>query len=537
MPFLYRNLVLALGEPESLLAERVAVACGCPAALIANLQIVRKGIDARQKPRVKFVYTVRFDVANQEDFWQRTAGITNLERIDDPEPEPVPRLQPGPRIIVVGSGPAGLFAAHRLTACGVPPLVLERGRPVAERLRDVQGFWARGALDPQSNVQFGEGGAGTFSDGKLTTRVRDRRIGAVLDEFIRCGAPEEIRWQAKPHIGTDRLRQVISTLRQNLERAGARFRFNSRLTDLLLQNGTVRGVVVNDAEEIPCDLLVLAPGHSARDTYAMLEHRGVRMEAKPFAVGVRVEHPQELINRIQYGMASHPQLTAADYAVTYNDPASGRGAYSFCMCPGGVVIASASESGGVVTNGMSIHARNAPSANSALVVSVRPDDFPGTSPLAGIEFQRQLEQCAFTAGGGTYRAPAQNMLAFLGQRGAPSPRSSYRPGIVAVDLAAVLPTFVTTMLRDGIQAFDRQLRGFVTGEATLIGVESRTSAPLRILRRDDCQSVTIDGLYPTGEGAGYAGGIMSAALDGYRVADAIVQRLQTAEQPKRGELS
>jgi uncharacterized FAD-dependent dehydrogenase len=261
----------------------------------------------------------------------------------------------------------------------------------------------------------------------------------------------------------------------------------------------------------------------------MLARRGVRLESKPFAVGVRVEHPQELINRIQYGMAQHPQLSAADYAVTYNDKASGRGAYSFCMCPGGVVIAGSSESGGVVTNGMSLHARNAPFANSALVVSVRPDDFPGTSPLAGIEFQRQLEQRAFVAGGGTYQAPAQNMLAFLGQRTAPAPRSSYRPGIVPVELTEVLPPYVTSMLRDGLKAFDRQLRGFISGEATLIGIESRTSAPVRIVRNDDCQSVTIGGLYPTGEGAGYAGGIMSAALDGFRVADAIVQRLGSNE--------
>lgn len=525
MPFLFRNLTLALGEPESRLIELLAARFAPAVYVIADLQIVRKGIDARQKPRIKFVYTVSFSIADEEDFWQRCSGIAGLERTVPVSTTIVPQLHSPARIAVVGLGPAGLFAALRLQSYGLFPLVLERGRPIAERLQDVQRFWARGELDLESNVQFGEGGAGTFSDGKLTTRVRDTRIAQVLDILIRGGAPADIRYLAKPHIGTDRLRTVITTLRHELEQNGTQVRFQSRVTDLLIRDGRLQGVVVNDAEELQVDQLILAPGHSARDTYAMLQQRGVALEAKPFAVGVRVEHPQALINRIQYGMAEHPQLPAADYAVTYNDPESGRGAYSFCMCPGGVVIGGASEAGGVVTNGMSLHARNAPAANSALVVSVRPEDFPDRSPLAGIAFQRDLEQRAFAAGGGKYRAPAQNLLAFLGQRGAPEPRSSYRPGVTPYDLRELLPSYVTEMLHDGMRAFDRQMRGFITGEATLIGVESRTSAPVRIVRGEDCQSTGLAGLYPTGEGAGYAGGIMSAALDGMRVADAIAQQL------------
>jgi len=298
-------------------------------------------------------------------------------------------------------------------------------------------------------------------------------------------------------------------------------RFGARLTDLLLREGGIHAVVVNGSEELPCDRLLLCPGHSARDTYAMLDARRVPLESKPFAVGLRVEHPQELINRIQYGLASHPKLSPADYALTYNDTASGRSAYSFCMCPGGVVVASSSESGGVVTNGMSSHGRNTPWANSALVATVRREDFRGSSPLAGIGFQRELEQRAFTLGGGNYHAPAQNLLAFLGKGKGGRADSTYRPGVREVELERLLPDYVSRTLRDGIAAFERKMRGFITAEATLVGVESRTSAPVRILRGEDFQSVGVSGLYPCGEGAGYAGGIMSAALDGIRVADAV----------------
>ncbi len=367
--------------------------------------------------------------------------------------------------------------------------------------------------------------AGTFSDGKLTTRLRDANIDYLLHELVRFGAPPDIRYLAKPHIGTDRLRLVVTNLRRHLESRGVVIRFRTTLTDILSRNGRLAGVVLNDAIEEPCDVLVLAPGHSARDTYRMLMLRSVRLEQKPFAVGLRVEHPQELINRIQYGIPAHPQLPPADYALAWNNAGTGRSAYSFCMCPGGEVVAGSSEEGGVVTNGMSSYRRNSPYANSALVVNVGRGDFGDDSPLAGMEFQRTLEQRAFAAGGGDYRAPAQNLLAFLGDRPRGPLRATYRPGVREADLALLLPPFVTETLREGIRHFDRKMRGFITGEACLTGVESRTSAPVRIVRGDDLQSVSLTGLYPAGEGAGYAGGIMSAALDGVRIADRIAQQL------------
>jgi uncharacterized FAD-dependent dehydrogenase len=528
MSFILRNLSLSLGTAEETLAERLCQRYGLSRADLLSWRLLRKGIDARKKPRIKFIYTIEFTVASPERFWLQHGADPDLEQPAPIPVAPLPQLSSDRRIVVVGLGPAGLFAALRLSEYGLTPLVIERGRPISDRIRDVQRFWDQGVLDPASNVQFGEGGAGTFSDGKLTTRVRDPHSGYVLETLVRFGAPPEIAWLAKPHIGTDRLRTVVTALREFLIGRGVEVRFNQTLTDLQISQERLSGIVINDGQEEPCAALILAPGHSARDTYRLLLDRGVRLEAKPFAVGVRVEHPQELINRIQYGLPQHPQLPAADYALAYNNTTSGRSAYSFCMCPGGVVVAGASEAGGVVTNGMSSHRRNSPSANSALVVTVGRADFADASPLAGIEFQRRLERQAFTLGGGAYRAPAQNLLAFLGrQRGGPY-QSSYRPGVQEADLAALFPPFVTDTLREGIIAFDRKMRGFLTGEATLTGVESRTSAPVRIVRGEDCQSVTLAGLYPAGEGAGYAGGIMSAALDGIRVADAIAQQLAAA---------
>ncbi|HEY5974261.1 MAG TPA: hypothetical protein VIU41_05915, partial [Geobacteraceae bacterium] len=408
---------------------------------LTSWHIVRKGVDARQKSRIKFVYTIEFSVAEPHRFWQNHSSDPDLSQVTAPAPAPLPRLASARRIAVVGMGPAGLFAALRLTDYGLTPQLIDRGKPVAQRVRDVQAFWHRGALDPESNVQFGEGGAGTFSDGKLTTRVRDPHAGYVLNTLVQCGAPAEIAWLAKPHVGTDRLRQVVTILRETLQQRGVEVRFQERLTDLCLHDGELRGAVLNGDRELPCDMLVLAPGHSARDTYALLAARGVALAAKPFAVGVRVEHPQELIDRIQYGLTGHPQLPPADYGLAWNDPVSGRGVYSFCMCPGGVVIGGSSEAGGVVTNGMSSHQRNAPYANSALVVSVGLADFPDQSLLGGIAFQRELERQAFVAGGGDYRAPAQNLLAFLGRPGGGPVQSSYQPGVREVDLAELLPPF------------------------------------------------------------------------------------------------
>lgn len=492
---------------------------------LTAFRLARKGVDARKKSQIRFVYSVEFSVADEEGFWRLHHPEKDIERIPFRTRRQVTKIASGKRVIIVGAGPAGLFAAIRLTEYGILPVILERGKEVEKRVKDIDSFWKSGDLDPESNVQFGEGGAGTFSDGKLTTRLRDENISYILETMVRFGAPEEILFLAKPHIGTDRLRRVIVNIRCHLESLGAVFRFQERLTDLVPFNGRLASAIINDRTEERCDLLMLAPGNSARDTYSMLLRRGIRIEAKPFAVGVRIEHPQELIDRIQYGPARHPSLPPADYALTWNNGRTGRSAYSFCMCPGGVVVAAASEEGGVATNGMSDYLRDSPFANSALVVTVGKDDFPDDSPLAGIAFQRSLERAAFTLGGGRYRAPAQNLLSFLGGKDRYQLTSTYLPGVVEADLSSILPGFVTDSLREGIRSFDRKMRGFITNEATLTGVETRTSSPVRIVRGEDLQSLSLKGLYPVGEGAGYAGGIMSSALDGVRAADAIARDL------------
>lgn len=526
MPILIRNLILAPGDPEADLRSNVLRIFLLDTAELLSLRVIRSGIDARKKSRIRLVCTVECSLRDEAGFLVRFADDPNVADAPPLAPPFFPRSESEVPIVIVGTGPAGLFAALRLAEYGLTATLLERGKPVAERLADVQQFWSGGGLDEESNVQFGEGGAGTFSDGKLTTRVRDANIAWVLENLARFGAPPEVRIQAKPHIGTDRLREVVVAIREHLVASGFAVRFGAKLTGLSIRDGVVMSVRVNDREEQPVGALILAPGHSARDTYRMLEQQGVRLEPKPFAVGFRVEHPQELIDRIQYGLPPHPHLPPADYALTYNNPLTGRSAYSFCMCPGGVLMAGSSEAGGIVTNGMSNHSRNAPHANSALVVNVGPADFPGSGPLAGIDFQREWERQAFAAGGKNYHAPGQNLLDFLEGRLGRRYASSYRPGVRECDLTTVLPDFVTVTLREGIRSFDRKMRGFVTQDATLTGVETRTSAPLRIVRGEDCQSVSLRGLYPAGEGAGYAGGIMSAALDGIRVADAVAKRLR-----------
>lgn len=511
-------------EAESLLVERVARQFGLQPTDLLQFRIIRKGIDARKKPRVMLVYTVSFSVRNEADFLRKHAVTPQLEQLAPAAAPVFSACNKREPVVVVGMGPAGLFCALRLAAYGIPVTLLERGKAVEERVQDVARFWREGALDAESNVQFGEGGAGTFSDGKLTCRLRDPNTAWVLEQLIRFGAPEEIRYLAKPHVGTDRLRSVVAAIRAGLQEQGCSVRFSAKLTDVVEHNGSVSGIRYNQHDELACRHLVLAIGHSARDTYALLQPRLV-MEQKPFAIGLRVEHPQPLIDHIQYGQ-SHPALPKADYALTYNNETSGRSCYSFCMCPGGVVIGGSSEPEMVVTNGMSNLGRDSGLANSALVVNVRPQDFSGSDPLAGVRFQQHWERLAFAAGEGGYRAPAQNLLQFLGLAKAGNYRSSYQPGTVAADLTTVLPSYVSSTLREGIKAFERKMKGFVTAEATLTGVETRTSAPLRILRGDDCQSPTLAGVYPCGEGAGYAGGIMSAALDGVRVADKIAEQLQ-----------
>jgi uncharacterized protein len=520
MPFLLRNMTLNPGDEEDTLRPLVAQKIGVRESEITSLTLVRKGVDARKKGRIKLVYTVQFALRDES---RLTVG-GDLSRLEAPIPPRFAKLAKSDGIVIVGMGPAGLFAALRLAEYGLSAVILERGRPVDERARDVSRFWRDGTLAGESNVQFGEGGAGTFSDGKLTTRVKDPNARYVLEQLVRFGAPPEILYAAKPHIGTDRLRAVVSGIRERLLGAGFQVAFQSRMTGLQVSGGKLCGVAVNDGGEIPCDRLVLAPGHSARDTYAMLLEAGVTLEQKPFAVGLRVEHPQELINAIQYGASPHPGLPPAEYAQAYNNLKTGRSAYSFCMCPGGVVVAAASETGGVVVNGMSGYRRNSPNANSALVATVGTGDFADASPLAGLDFQRTLERRAFQAGGGGYRAPAQSLLSFLG-KGRGRLVSSYRPGIVESDLTTLFPPEVIATLREGIHDFEKRMRGFISAEATLTGVETRTSAPVRIVRGADLQSVSHRGLYPTGEGAGYAGGIMSAALDGIRVADAIAAQL------------
>jgi len=525
MPFIFRNLTFSPHDSEDRLPALVATQLNVSPSALRNFHILRKGIDARRKPRIKVIYTVSFSLTDDAPLLARLADEPDLEWQPESLPSVFAPVRTSQRIVIVGSGPAGLFTALRLAEYGLTATVIERGQPVEQRSLDVQNFWKSGLLDPESNVQFGEGGAGTFSDGKLTCRSKDPLVPWVLEQMAGFGAPPEIRYLAKPHIGTDRLRIVVSAIRRHLLERGFAIHFGCRMTDIVIAGEAVSAIIVNGETELPCDLLVLAGGHSARDTYDLLERRKVPLERKAFAMGLRVEHPQALIDRIQYGGPRHPNLPVADYAVAWNNNATGRSAYSFCMCPGGVVIGGASEEGGVVTNGMSGQMRNAPFANSALVVNVTPADFGGADPLAGVRFQRHWEQQAFRAGGGRYHAPAANLMGFMRLPGKGSLLSSYRPGIVEADLDSVLPPFITQTLREGIKEFGRKMRGFVTAEATLVGIESRTSAPVRILRTERYESAGLAGLYPAGEGAGYAGGIMSSAIDGIRIADAIAARL------------
>ncbi len=523
-----RELALGLADDEADLAARIATLLGLEQRDIGDVRILRKGVDARKKRDIRLVYTVAFTVADEESVLRRHVALTTLSKYDVPELPALRTVAERKRVLIVGMGPAGLFAAMRLARQGVAVTLLERGEPVEDRVKKVNDFWSRAVFAPESNVQFGEGGAGTFSDGKLTTRVNSPWNRLVLQTFVDCGAPAEILVAAKPHLGTDVLRRILINFRKALQEADVDIRFRSCLTGLDQVDGRIRAGVVNAAETLATDAVVLAPGHSARDTYAMLNAAGVALEVKPFAVGFRVEHPAELINEIQYGMARHAKLPAADYALRYNEPETSRGVYSFCMCPGGEVIAAPSEAGGMVVNGMSSRKRDLPWSNSALVVSVGPADFPGSDVLAGVRFQQHWERQAFVAGGGDYHAPAQNLLAFLGQ-GRGILRSSCRPGIREAELQELLPPDLIATLRRALPHFNRQMRGFVTGEAVLVGVETRTSAPLRIIRNEEGESVSHAGLYPCGEGAGYAGGIMSAALDGIRIAEKIVDKFSRGE--------
>lgn len=500
-----------------------------PTASIESTTIIRRAVDARRKTNISFVYTLDVGVKVPEgQVLSRLGGDRDVSLTQQERPEPVvigtKPLSTQP--IIVGAGPAGLFAALVLAEYGYRPLLVERGRDVEQRTQDVARFWQTGQFDVLSNVQFGEGGAGTFSDGKLTTRVNDSRMGQILDMLVEAGAPAEIKYSHKPHVGTDKLREVVKNLRQRIISKGGEVQFEARVTELETENGAVRGIIINENRYLPCQVAFFGIGHSARDTYQMLHAQGVAMEAKPFAIGVRIEHPQDLIDRAQYGgLAGHARLGAADYALVFHDKVNGRTAYSFCMCPGGLVVAAASEPGGVVTNGMSHYRRATGIANSALVVNVDPADF-GNGVLAGIEFQRHYERLAYEAGGRNYAAPVQTVGDLLaGKSGSASylVKPSYQPGIRPVDLRTCLPDFVAGTLARALPDFGRKMKGFDHPQAVMTGVETRTSAPVRIIRGPDFMSINTQGLYPIGEGAGYAGGIMSAALDGLNAALAVMK--------------
>lgn len=519
MALLLRDLTLDLSTEEESLSSEAARQLGVDVDELRNFRIIRRSIDARKKSRIRKSYTVEFSCDDEATLLlKHNAG--RLEKAPVAPEVFSHKVKSEHHTLVVGTGPSGLFAAKRLVESGVRVTLVDRGRALERRVKDVEHFWSTGELDAVSNVQFGEGGAGTFSDGKLTTRLNHPQRLVVLQALVDCGAPEEILIEARPHVGTDRLRKVVVNFRKHLMSMGVDVRFETCLTELELHDGRVVGAVFNDQDLLSCDSLVLAPGHSARDTYLMLDRNHVKLDTKGFAVGVRVEHPVELINRIQYGASAH-QLPAADYALRYNDDQTGRGVYSFCMCPGGEVINAASEADGLVVNGMSRMARTGKYSNSALVVTVAPGDW-GHTVLGGMYFQQQWERRAFEAAGSSFMAPAQNMMAFVGQ-GKGKLTSSCRPGVVETDLREVLPDFVYHGLSNAMPHFNRKMKGFLTSEAVLIGVETRTSAPLRITRNELGESVSHAGLFPAGEGAGYAGGIVSAALDGLRAADQVVQ--------------
>ena len=531
------ELKLPLNHTEAELEAALLARLGIGKEALRGFTVYKRSYDARKRAAILLIYSLDVDTAEQDAVLARLQHDMHVM----PSPDTSYKFVAGgeqlqghdrnERPVVIGTGPCGLFAALILAQMGLRPLILERGKVVRERTVDTFGFWRKRELNPESNVQFGEGGAGTFSDGKLYSQIKDPKHYSrkVLTEFVKAGAPEEIMYVSKPHIGTFRLVKMVEQMRENIIALGGEYRFSSKVVDVEIErdgeHGQVRGVVLDGGERIATRHLVLAIGHSARDTFEMLYERGVYIEAKPFSIGFRVEHPQSLIDAARFGPnAGNKILGAADYKLVHH-AANGRSVYSFCMCPGGTVVAAASEPGRVVTNGMSQYSRNERNANSAIVVGITPEvDYPG-HPLAGIELQRRLEEGAFALGGGNYDAPGQLMGDFVKGRassglGAVAP--SFTPGVRLTDLASALPDYAIDAMREAFPAFDKQIRGYYQADALLTGVETRTSSPIRIKRRDDdLQSLNTRGLFPAGEGAGYAGGILSAAVDGIKVAEAV----------------
>ena len=524
---------LPLDHDESALRQVICQALGLAPDQLLGYHIRRRGYDARKGEDVRFVYTLDVEATDEDGLLRRFRGSRHIGPAPD-ETYRYPLHAPDgtrARPVIVGAGPCGLFAALSLARMGLRPLLLERGRPVRQRTADVWGFWRRRVLQPESNVQFGEGGAGTFSDGKLYSGIKDRghHMRRILQDLVDCGAPPEILYISKPHVGTLRLVKVVEALREAIRALGGEVRFEAHVTGLIIDSNRVRGVRLENGEEIGADALVLALGHSARDTFEMLHGAGVPVEPKAFSIGFRIEHPQTVIDAARLGRAAHhPALGAADYKLVHHCR-NGRSVYSFCMCPGGQVVAASSESGRVVTNGMSHYSRADRNANAGIVVGITPADFGSAHPLAGIALQRELEARAFTLGGGNYNAPVQRVGDFLAGRPSTGPGQvvpSYTPGVTWTDLSSALPDYAIEAIREAIPAFERQLHGFAMDDAVLTGTETRTSSPIRLARDEQTfESPSLRGLYPAGEGAGYAGGIMSAAVDGMKVAEAVARAL------------
>ncbi|SAL59547.1 NAD(P)/FAD-dependent oxidoreductase [Caballeronia humi] len=503
-----------------------------PSGDLIRYTVFRRAHDARKRSDIKLTYIVDVEVKDEASAIKRLDAVPHCSVTPDMAYHFVaraPEKSEMSRPVVIGMGPCGLFAGLILAQMGFRPIILERGKAVRERTKDTWGLWRKNVLNPESNVQFGEGGAGTFSDGKLYSQIKDpKHYGRkVLDEFVKAGAPEDILYLSRPHIGTFRLVSMVEKMRATIHQLGGEVRFESRVEDIEIDGGKVRGLKLANGETLRCEHVVLAVGHSARDTFEMLHERGVYMEAKPFSLGFRIEHPQGVIDRSRFGkFAGHKLLGAADYKVVHHC-SNGRAVYSFCMCPGGTVVAATSEPGRVVTNGMSQYSRNERNANAGIVVGITPGDFPG-GPLAGIAFQRKWEERAFELGGGDYCAPGQLVGDFIAGRASTSLGSvepSYKPGVRPTDLSTALPEYVIEAIREALPQLDKKIPGFAMHDAVLTGVETRTSSPIRVRRKEDYQSVNVEGLYPAGEGAGYAGGIYSAAIDGIEVAEAVALKM------------